>query len=236
MLALGLPERSEDPLDVAVRGVVRELELTDAVVSILDRPRQWYCGGDGIVLEPEVEARSWDGDAYVLDVRIPGHGRAGLGALTIVEAAAGAPYMVEADALPIALPVEDSITLTTRSGEIPLTFRNETGKPLDITLQLASAKLTFPEGPTRTLRLPTRSTTLRVPVEARTSGTFPLQMSVTSTDGTLTVADRTFRVRSTAFSTVGVVLMAGAGVFLAVWWGVHIRRDRRTRAATAPTT
>ncbi len=101
-------------LDVAVRGVARGLKLTDQVVRTLDRPRQWYCGGDGIVLEPEVEARSWDGDAYVLDVRIPGHGRAGLGALTIVEAAAGAPYMVETDALPITLPVEDSITLTTR--------------------------------------------------------------------------------------------------------------------------
>jgi hypothetical protein len=136
----------------------------------------------------------------------------------------------------IRVPQPSTITLTSRSGEIPLTFRNETGRPLDVTLQLASAKLTFPEGPTRTLRLPTRSTTLRVPVEARTSGTFPLQMSVTSTDGALTVADRTFRVRSTAFSTVGVVLMAGAGVFLAVWWGVHIRRDRRTRAATARTT
>ncbi len=135
----------------------------------------------------------------------------------------------------IRVPQPSTITLTSRSGEIPLTFRNETGKPLDVTLQLASAKLTFPEGPTRTLRLPTRSTTLRVPVEARTSGTFPLQMSVTSTDGTLIVADRTFRVRSTAFSTVGVVLMAGAGVFLAVWWGVHIRRNRRARAAAAPT-
>jgi hypothetical protein len=135
----------------------------------------------------------------------------------------------------IRVPQPSTITLTSRSGEIPLTFRNETGRPLDVTLQLASEKLTFPEGPTRTLRLPTRSTTLRVPVEARTSGTFPLQMSVTSTDGALTVADRTFRVRSTAFSAVGVILMAGALVFLAVWWGAHIRRSRRERAAAAPT-
>jgi hypothetical protein len=72
---------------------------------------------------------------------------------------------------------------------------------------------------------------LRVPVEARTSGTFPLQLSVTSVDGALTVANRTFRVRSTAVSTVGVILMAGAVIFLALWWGIHIRRSRRARAA-----
>lgn len=131
----------------------------------------------------------------------------------------------------IRVPQPSTITLTSRSGEIPLTFRNETGRPLDVTLELASAKLTFPEGQTRALHLPTRSTTLRVPVEARTSGTFPLQLSVTSVDGALTVANRTFRVRSTAVSTVGVILMAGAVIFLALWWGIHIRRSRRARAA-----
>jgi hypothetical protein len=133
----------------------------------------------------------------------------------------------------IRVPQPSTITLTSRSGEIPLTFRNETGQPLDVTLQLASAKLSFPEGQTRALHLPTRSTTLRVPVEARTSGTFPLQLSVTSADGALSVANRTFRVRSTAVSTVGVVLMAGAVIFLALWWGIHIRRSRRSPAGAS---
>ena len=131
----------------------------------------------------------------------------------------------------IRIPRPSTITLTSRSGSIPLTFRNDTGKTIDVFLELASAKLTFPEGATRTLRLPTRSTTLRVPVEARTSGTFPLHLTVTSADGALSVANSTFRVRSTAVSTVGIVLMVGAVVFLIAWWGVHIRRNRRTRRA-----
>jgi hypothetical protein len=129
----------------------------------------------------------------------------------------------------IRIPRPSTITLTSRSGEIPLTFRNDTGKTIDVFLELASAKLTFPAGATRTLRLPTRSTTLRVPVEARTSGTFPLHLTVTSADGALSVANSTFRVRSTAVSTVGIVLMVGAVVFLIAWWGVHIRRNRRAR-------
>jgi hypothetical protein len=129
----------------------------------------------------------------------------------------------------IRVPHRSTITLTSRSGEIPLTFRNDTGKIIDVSLELNSSKLTFPEGASRAIRLPTRSTTLRIPVEARTSGTFPLHLSVTSTDGSLPVADSTLRVRSTAVSAVGIALMGGAVVFLVLWWGVHIRRNRRAR-------
>jgi hypothetical protein len=129
----------------------------------------------------------------------------------------------------IRVPRPSTITLTSQSGEIPLTFRNDTGRPVDVYLELSSAKLTFPEGATRTVRLDTRSTTVRVPVESRTSGTFPLQLSVMSADATLPVANSTFRVRSTAFSAVGIALMAGAAVFLVAWWGLHIRRNRRAR-------
>ena len=56
---------------------------------------------------------------------------------------------------------------------------------------------------------------MRVAVEARTSGTFPLRLTVTSADGGLAISDTRFRVRSTAVSTVGIALMVGAGVFLA---------------------
>jgi len=129
----------------------------------------------------------------------------------------------------IRVPRPSTITLTSRSGEIPLTIRNDTGQPLDVYLELASAKLTFPEGSTRTVHLPTKSTTVRVPVEARTSGTFPLHLDVTSADGSFPVANSTFRVRSTAFSAVGIALMVGAAVFLVGWWGLHIRRNRRAR-------
>lgn len=129
----------------------------------------------------------------------------------------------------IRIPRPSTITLTSRSGEIPLTFRNDTGRPIDVFIELASAKLAFPEGATRAMRLPTKSTTLRVPVEARTSGTFPLKLTVTSANGSLPIANSTFRVRSTAFSTVGIGLMVGAVMFLIGWWLLHTRRSRRAR-------
>lgn len=134
----------------------------------------------------------------------------------------------------IEVPDPRTITLTSRSGEIPLTFRNETGHPIRLRAALASEKLLFPEGSVIDLELPPKSTTVRVAVEARTSGTFPLDLEVTSTDGVLSISQRRLEVRSTFVSTVGWVLMASAVAFLAVWWGLDLRRRRRRRRS--PTT
>jgi hypothetical protein len=57
---------------------------------------------------------------------------------------------------------------------------------------------------------------------------------VTSTDGVLSISQRRLEVRSTFVSTVGVVLMASAVAFLALWWGIDWRRRRKRRRA--PTT
>jgi Family of unknown function (DUF6049) len=131
----------------------------------------------------------------------------------------------------IHVPRRSTITLTSRSGEIPLTFRNDTGQRVDVVIELASPKLVFPQGSSRLVTLKPKSTTVRFAVESRTSGTFPLQLKVRSSDGGLLVADTQFRVRSTVVSTVGIVLIAGAAVFLALWWALHIRRARRARRA-----
>lgn len=101
-------------LDLATDDAASELALTDEAVTMLTSWRGTYCGAGGMTLEPAVEARSWEGDTFVLDVRVPGHGRPGLGELTIEAVSAGVPYAVEAEGLPATLPVDGSITLTTR--------------------------------------------------------------------------------------------------------------------------
>jgi hypothetical protein len=129
----------------------------------------------------------------------------------------------------IHVPEPSTITLTSSAGEIPLTFRNDSGQIVSVLIELQSPKLDFPEGSARLVDLPPRSTTVRFAVESRTSGSFPLRLSVRSADGVLPITDSSFRVRSTAVSVAGLVLMIGAGAFLAVWWGWDIRR-RRVRA------
>ncbi len=133
----------------------------------------------------------------------------------------------------IRVPNPGTITLTSRSGEIPLTFRNDTGRRIRITVTVEAPKLFFPEGSTYTIDLAPRSTTLPVSVEARTSGTFPLRLSVRTADGGLVIAETQLQVQSTVVSTVGLTLMIGAAVFLALWWGFHIRRNRRRRREDA---
>jgi hypothetical protein len=133
----------------------------------------------------------------------------------------------------IEVPSPRTITLTSRSGAIPLTFRNETGYPVRLRAVLTSDKLFFPEGAVLDLELPPKSSTWRVAVETRTSGTFPIKLEVTSTDGVLPISHRRLEVRSTFVSTLGIVLMVSAVVFLAVWWGIDLRRRRRRRTQTA---
>jgi hypothetical protein len=133
----------------------------------------------------------------------------------------------------IRVPAPGTITLTARSGAIPITFRNDTGQPIRVAISLSSHKLDFPGGPVRTVALPPRSTTVRFDVRSRTSGTFPLEMTIRSADGSLLIARGNFKVRSTVVSTVGVALAVGAALFLAAWWLFEIRRRRRARVVSA---
>jgi hypothetical protein len=81
----------------------------------------------------------------------------------------------------------------------------------------------------RRLDLTKRNDTERFAVLARTSGAFPLVVTMQSPDGSLIVGHTRLTVRSTAASGVGLLLSAAAGIFLLVWWGRHVLRGRRAR-------
>jgi hypothetical protein len=130
----------------------------------------------------------------------------------------------------IRVPVGNTVTLTARKGEIPVTFLNETDLTLPVKVRLESDKLVFPDGDVREIELPPRSTTIGFTVESRTSGTFPLQLTVTSLDEGLVIQSTQLRVRSTFVSGVGVFITVGAALFLVLWWFLHFRRRRRSRA------
>ncbi|MCZ7527814.1 MAG: DUF6049 family protein [Acidimicrobiia bacterium] len=126
------------------------------------------------------------------------------------------------------------VTLTARRAEIPVAFRNETGQTVTVRVVLQSDKLFFPEGAAHVVELPPRTTTVRFSVETRASGTFPLLLTVTATDGHLIVQRARLTIRSTVVSGVGLFLTVGAGLFLVGWWLTHwgrSRRDRRARPA-----
>ncbi len=132
-------------------------------------------------------------------------------------------------------PARQSVTLTSRDATVPLTIRSTSPTPLRVRVLVTSPKLDFPEGPAQVVTLEETNTTVRFKVRARASGTFPLDVQVTSPDGTLPIATQRLTVRSTAVSGVGVVLSIGAGLFLAGWWFHHLRSERRlNRRKTRP--
>jgi hypothetical protein len=131
-------------------------------------------------------------------------------------------------------PARQSVTLTSRDAQVPLTIRSTSPTPLRVRVLVTSPKLDFPDGPSQVVTLDDVNTTVVFKVKARASGTFPLDVQVTSPDGTLPIATERLTVRSTAVSGVGVVLSIGAGLFLAGWWIHHLRSERRLKRRKTP--
>jgi hypothetical protein len=148
----------------------------------------------------------------------------------------------------ITLPRSSSITLTSTKGEIPLTVLSSSSVRARVELRMASERLIFqhfspPNGrcavPTSTtevcdLTLTTQNTTLKVPVEARSSGVFPVQVSLWTPDGSQLIAQARDTVRSTAVSGVGVILIVLAIISLGIWWVRDLRHGRRARQLVPP--
>ena len=126
---------------------------------------------------------------------------------------------------------QSTITITSSKAAIPIGFQNTSDQDVTVHLKLESDRLLFPDGAERDILLPAkRSTTVRVAVETRGSGTSPVQMTVTTADG-LPIPNgvTTIKVRSSFVSGVGIFLTVGAIAFLAIWWGWDIRRRRKRK-------
>jgi hypothetical protein len=133
----------------------------------------------------------------------------------------------------IIAPPSRTFRLTSRRASVPLSIENSTDQRVRVRIHLSSQKLEFPEGATKLVDLPPGNTTTQFDVESRTSGTFPVIVTVSSPDGGLTLQTSRYTIRSAFVSGVGVFLAVGAGLFLAVWWLVHWRRSRRASGAPA---
>lgn len=126
----------------------------------------------------------------------------------------------------VEIPDRQSVRLTAREGAVPISILNHTGYPVRVLVRVEGDTLEFPQGEERLVSLTHETTTERIPVHARSSGAFPLRVTVLSPDGGLAVSTSRFTVTSTAASWVGLVLSAGAALFLIVWWGRHIHGRR----------
>jgi hypothetical protein len=145
---------------------------------------------------------------------------------------ANAGDAVDAQFGQLAVESDQPVTLTARSGTVPITILSTAPYPVGATLTLSSDKLLFPNGEPQwtqsVLLRPRYSTVVPVRVQTRASGVFRIDISLHSPDGSVRLATGAQSVRSTASAVVGVVLTVGAVAVLAVWW---FRTSRRRRAA-----
>ena len=131
-------------------------------------------------------------------------------------------------------PPDTTVTLTSRSGRIPVSIRSRMEVPARVRLQVSSDRLEFPEGSVIDVDLVDEITTVEIPIQARTTGSFQMAVAVTSPDGILAVTATKVTIRSTAVSSVGVVLSIGAGLVLLTWWLRHWREHRRDARLMPP--
>jgi hypothetical protein len=143
----------------------------------------------------------------------------------------------------IHLPPPASITLTSLRGKLPLTVLSAAGTSARVRLVLSSEQLSFsggryPRGICQVLGpglescdlvLDGPSSAIEVPVAVRTPGTFQLTVSLESPDGAVALSNTTDTVRSLVAPGLGLALMIGAALFLAVWWARNARHGRRAR-------
>ena len=138
----------------------------------------------------------------------------------------------------INMPRSRSITLTAREGEIPITVTSSLDYPVRGILEVRSDTLEFPQGTTRELAICAhQNATTQFVVRAQSSGSFPVRVTLRAPEGDpqLVLAETRFTVRSTAISGVGTASVIGAGLFLLVWWGNHLRGRRSPPARAAMT-
>jgi len=122
------------------------------------------------------------------------------------------------------------VTLTSRTGRLPVTLTNATGFPVRVRVRLDSTKATFPGGDTRTVELLGRHKTEDFEVEALATGSFPITVLVETPDGR-TLASRSVVLRSTAVSAVALAAVGGGALFLILG---SLRRGRKRRRNSAP--
>ena len=127
-------------------------------------------------------------------------------------------------------PSRQRITMTSRSGSIPMLIRNSLDHDVIVRLDFNSDKLDFPDGDSLPWRLSPGVNQVQVPVRAKTSGDAVLEISVNSPTGLLALGESQLTVRATSLSGTGVGIAAAALLILMVWWARNWWSRHRSRS------
>ncbi len=124
-----------------------------------------------------------------------------------------------------------TFTFTGTSNTLRLPVRNTGAEPLIVDVRIRSPKLATDE-PTQRIELPAlTSVEVDVPVQARSRGTFTVEVDVLAPDGYRLGPPVVLKGRVTHVRGLSQVVTGGAAIVLASWWYTHLRRRRVARRA-----
>ena len=138
----------------------------------------------------------------------------------------------EIDKISIGGPSE--INLTSREGEIPLVVSNGTGFPTTVSVSVSSPQpdLVLDPATVRPQQIAADDTyQFTVEANARSSGIFPIEVVVQTSDGSLDLAYKRITIRSTEFNRIALGLTAGAFAFLVLFYLLRVARRQRKEGA-----
>ena len=137
----------------------------------------------------------------------------------------------------IVAPEPFTFTFTGTSNTLRLPIRNTGPEPLRVELRVRSPKLAT-DKPTESVEVPALgSVEVDVPVEARSRGTFTIEVDVLAPDGAQIGPPVVLKGRVSHVNGLSQVITGGAALVLASWWYMHLRRrraERRTEHAMIP--
>jgi hypothetical protein len=116
-----------------------------------------------------------------------------------------------------------SITFTSRRGSVPVTVNDRNSYPVRVRIDVASPKLDFPSGTSRVVTVGPPGDTTTFAAVARSTGTFPVVVSLRTPDGAL-LSRGDLTVRSTAANLPALAVTIAGFVGLVVF---YTRRKRK---------
>jgi len=132
----------------------------------------------------------------------------------------------------VKVPASLSFTLGGRKSDLRLQLRNDAAVDLTVSVKISSAKLQFPNED-RVITVPANGAIdLVIPVVARASGRFPIDVVLYTPDGLVQAGQRVqLTARVAAIAGLGLVVSGAAALVLLAWWLSHWRANRRKLAA-----
>ena len=128
----------------------------------------------------------------------------------------------------VKVPKSLSFTLGERKSDLRLQLRNTAAVDLTVSIEITSVKLQIPDED-RVVTVPANGAVdLVIPVVARASGRFPIEVALFTPDGLVQAGQRVqLTARVAAIAGLGLVISGAAALVLLAWWLSHWRTIRR---------